>query len=419
MTRTWAAHVTRAEVTPPLGLPLDGYADRTGPADTVLDPLEVNVVVLDDRDAPPIAWVSLDAIAVTASLRAYLAPLVAGATGVAEDRVVLTASHTHAGPAGWAGQIHPVLPAKVDTAERDRLGAAVTAALHRTSSHDGELRYAEATVSGGGANRHDSARPHDASLGLLTLLEAGRPVAVVFDHACHPTVLGPENHGWSSDWVGFAREAIRAAAGNVPVVFLQGASGDVSPRFVRRGRDHAEAVRIGAVIGNVAARLVGHGETVAPHLTLTRGSISLQARQDALPQPSRVTNPTDRLTVSREEGARSHAALAAHPPGAPPLEFSSLTLGRRRWLHLGAEIFTAWGRELAADGATRVVGCTDGYAGYLADEPAHADGEYEALASFIDLAETQRAIAAITRRTTRELTDADAAPRPTPGREDA
>lgn len=54
--------------------------------------------------------------------------------------------------------------------------------------------------------------------------------ATLVNYACHPTTLGPENRAISPDYIGAMRETIQQATG-APAIFLQGASGDLAPRY--------------------------------------------------------------------------------------------------------------------------------------------------------------------------------------------
>lgn len=57
----------------------------------------------------------------------------------------------------------------------------------------------------------------------------GRIVATIANYACHPTTLAWDNRAISPDYVGEARELVQRETG-APMLFLQGASGDLSPR---------------------------------------------------------------------------------------------------------------------------------------------------------------------------------------------
>ncbi len=59
---------------------------------------------------------------------------------------------------------------------------------------------------------------------------SGKPLAVLVNYACHPTTLAWENKAISPDFVGAMRETIEAATG-ATAAFLQGASGELAPRY--------------------------------------------------------------------------------------------------------------------------------------------------------------------------------------------
>ena len=58
----------------------------------------------------------------------------------------------------------------------------------------------------------------------------GDLLAVLSNYACHPTTLAWDNKLISPDYIGSLRKTMRHALGKIPVVFIQGASGDVGPR---------------------------------------------------------------------------------------------------------------------------------------------------------------------------------------------
>lgn len=60
--------------------------------------------------------------------------------------------------------------------------------------------------------------------------EDGKLISVISNYACHPTTLAWDNKLISPDYVGAMRKTMRHALGKVPIVFVQGASGDVGPR---------------------------------------------------------------------------------------------------------------------------------------------------------------------------------------------
>ncbi|WP_236082189.1 sugar isomerase domain-containing protein [Acidipropionibacterium jensenii] len=186
-----------------------------------------------------------------------------GEQGGVGATVLVSASHTHSAPGAWCGTIHPLLPAALDLAQIDAVAHQIGSALPQVRSVD--LVQSVAPVTGVGSNRNDPARPVDTTVGVLAALLPGNhsagPIGLIVDHACHPTVLGPDSTAWSPDWVTGLRDGLAASLGPVPVLFLQGAAGDVSTRFTRRCPTTAEAIRIGR---RVAAGALSALESARP-----------------------------------------------------------------------------------------------------------------------------------------------------------
>ena len=392
------------DVTPPAGLPLDGYLARGDARATGgHDPLQATAFWLSTPDDPGVLWLSLDALAVDAPLARDLAAAVTAATGVPADRVLVCASHTHSGPVGWTGPLHPALPGRRDPDLVRALVAKVRTGLTGLAARRVPVRlsWGAPAVPGVGANRHDPAGPHDDTAGILAAHPAddpaAPPLAVLLDHASHPTVLGPDNLRWSADWPGATRRALTAAPGcpDLTVAFLPGAAGDVSPRFLRRGRDHAEVTRIGQVLATATARALAdpgrHRWTARPAVHRTTLRLPVRARPDPCEVDSALSlsdTPADRIRQTAREGAHVLAGLRhVSLPAELALPLTAVTLGGLAWLHLPVELVAALGlriRALSPFPATRVIGYTDGYTGYLATAADHQHRRYEALISLFD-----------------------------------
>jgi hypothetical protein len=288
------------------------------------------------------------------------------------------------------------------------------------------LLATEARIDGVGANRHRIDGPHDATAGVLAALdEHGRVRAVVTDYGSHPTVLGHDNLSWSADWPGAARRALSGALAGLtafpgtdhgepvdeaPVVlFLQGAAGDASARFVRRQQTFDEADRLGgryagqvldalleAPVGEASGRLsVGRATVTLPTKRTLARDAALEREEQARSAWEEVRrthadgSPAERLARTRYEGALVDRRMAeAELPPALTLPLTVVALGGRAWLHLPVELFASLALRIRAASpfpATRVVGYTDGYVGYVADADAHRDGVYEAGVSLFDI----------------------------------
>ncbi|GLZ31755.1 hypothetical protein Lesp02_39430 [Lentzea sp. NBRC 105346] len=385
-------------VTPPAGFPLGGYVARgLNGATHSHDALEVSALWLGTADEPGVLWLCLDSLAVDAELTQRLKERATARLGIPAEHVVVCASHTHAAPLGWTCRLHPGIPGGRD----DDLVAALVGTADEAlralpaARHPVTLSWCEAPASGVGTNRHSPDGPHDNTTGVLAIKgNEGTIDGLLFDFASHPTVLGPENLAWSADWPGAARTALSSAL-SATVGFLQGAAGDASPRFTRRGRGHGEVSRIGALLADtILTALVDRSRplpSIAPRVF--RSTVSLPVREvpDAVPLCAEQTfpdTPAGRISQTNAEGARALAQLVdVDLPTTMELPVSVVTLGDVAWVHLPVELFGSLGLRIRAASpfpVTRVAGYSDGYFGYVADADGHERQVYEAMISLFD-----------------------------------
>ncbi|MCU1615758.1 MAG: hypothetical protein JWO98_3298 [Frankiales bacterium] len=419
-----SATATTVDVTPPAGTPLAGYGARGDAVSTGChDPLEAALFWLhDEGSGRDVVWVTLDVVGVDAELARAVSAAVAGAIGRPDAAVLLCASHTHSSAAYWFHRpaAQPAMGPEDDAASaamRADLVARIAGAARDLPGRLQAVRLlaAEGPVGGVGANRHRADGPHDPTVGLLAAVaEDGGVVAALVNYASHPTVLGHGNLLWSADWPGATRRALAGAlaglrpfggaqaagAGHPAVLFLQGAAGDVSARFVRRGQNFEEADRLGGLLaGQALAALLDHAEDVDGEIVVARTTAVLPTRGGGSPADARAAEagaraewvavrrehtdggPEERLARTRHEGAL--AALRMAETGLPPsveLPLSVVAVGRHAWVHVPVELFASFGLRLRKGSpfpATRVVGYTDGYLGYVPDAAAYRDGVYE------------------------------------------
>jgi len=192
------------------------------------------------------------------------------------------------------------------------------------------------------------------------------------------------------------------------VGFLQGAAGDVSPRFTRQGRGAGEVARLGGLFASRVREALATPGLELPQsapsirrttLTLPVRSIppvdeseelvsAVESRVDAESRINGAGDPSGRISQTRLEGARGQALMAAADlPPALDLPVSTVTMGGVCWINLPVELFAVHGACLQADSThpiTRVIGYTDGYYGYVVDPSAAEAGTYEALITFFD-----------------------------------
>ncbi|HEY4021840.1 MAG TPA: hypothetical protein VGM75_24360 [Pseudonocardiaceae bacterium] len=414
----WYA-ATTVDVTPRVPVALGGYLARgNAPATGIHDRLTASLLLLSDEPGQrAVCWVSVDALSLDADTCARIRGEVAEGAEISADAVLVCCTHTHSAAAPWSRLSY--WPDQVtDDTQIDRLVKDISKAATRLpkTRYPVTAGWAIAPDGGVGTNRYDPKGPHDRSAGVLTLRQADDTiVAILFDYACHPTVLGHANLEYSADFPAATRSvaaaALLAAQGveTPPVLaFLQGAAGDVSTRFTRRAQDFAEMRRQGGILAGAVLRgaleaepanvpqaiPAVHRATVAvPTRTLpTEAEAAAQlASAEQAWQAERERggdSPRARIARTRYEGAMLQSGqVASGLPGHLDLPISVVAFGDLAWVHLPVEPFTCYAstiRNASPFAHTRIIGYTDGYFGYLADSAAHDEAVYEATSSPFD-----------------------------------
>lgn len=183
------------------------------------------------------------------------------ALGLDASRLMFCLSHTHAGPGTFSEDavkpggehILPFLQKVQDMAidaATEALASAVPATLSWQYGHCSLAVNRDLPEPGG--NRYlvgmNPAEKADDTLltGRITTAE-GAVMGTIVNYACHPTTLAWDNELISPDYIGAMRETVEHATG-APCLFLQGASGELSPGEQYSG-DTALADRYGRQLG--------------------------------------------------------------------------------------------------------------------------------------------------------------------------
>lgn len=347
----------------PQPVPMGGYALRTEPSTGVNDALLAAAVVADD-----IAVVSLDVLAITAALERELA------AALPDLHVVVSATHTHAGPGGDHRDLlrtAPYFPPSV----RRAITIAATTAVRRAQRTLRVVHFdvQRGPIAGIATNRIFAATVADSPAALaIARDDSGRPVGAIVNYACHPTVLDATNRELSADYVGGLRRRLTEVLGAVPVLFLNGASGDLSTRGVRRAASFAEADRLGRIVADELLDLSPYRiDYLPPKAVKTTVSIRQRGRIDSVDVADDV-----RAYIQRVEP--EIAATQAHRQVELPVRVARL--GGIVIAALPVELFSAWHPGWSD---TVFLACySGGHHGYAVtpDTPLHA---YERLSSWL------------------------------------
>lgn len=286
------AAAARVDVTPPPGLGLFGHGPESRRAEGHRGRLHCRALVLEDASGGRVALVACDLAAISAALHREVATRVHDATGLGVERIVLSATHTHAGPAhyfadaNYAGALSSSVSG-YDPAVTRMLATRIAGAIIDASARlaPARLSFVEERVVGPsdtipaiGQNRSleahcrngapmGSALPSTCGSGLadgyaeiegmlsLLVVESTRedgsttPLAVYGSYPVHATSVPNTNDLYHADLFGEAARMVEARANDEAFVaaIANGAEGDVRPDYDVQSFD--EALRLGRALG--------------------------------------------------------------------------------------------------------------------------------------------------------------------------
>ncbi len=217
-----AATVALEPVAP---VPIGGFPRLQWTAEGQRDPLAVRALALQEPGCT-VALVSVEILLIPGTLQHAIERRV---RDLDLDRVIVAATHTHAGLGGYwddaLGERLATGPYREDIFDHvvDRAALAVRQAV-------AALRPAYLSVGHGHApalaRNRDGGAVDGRLVAVRLVARSGETTATIVDFASHATLLGMENRRLSGDWPG----ALMRSSSS-PLLFFQGAVGDQSPRM--------------------------------------------------------------------------------------------------------------------------------------------------------------------------------------------
>jgi neutral ceramidase len=253
--------VGKADVTPPLGTPLAGYANPERVAERVDDPLYARVMTFQQGDLQA-ALVMLDWLVVQIPERARIAALVAAATGITADHILVGGIQTHSAPQtervwGWG----PLNEEYIEASLPQIVAAAQSAVADlEPVSFGAGVGQSDAAINRRGVDEQGRAslwtNPYglyDPEVIVWRFDSAQATKAVLVNYGAHPTTRHGENRGISRDYPGVLVDAVESVTGGF-AVFVNGVVGDVAPR--NYFPEQTGTLEIGLLLAREAVRVL-------------------------------------------------------------------------------------------------------------------------------------------------------------------
>jgi len=280
--------IARVDITPPVGIFARNWgAAAHDVADSIHRPLSLTAITIrSGAEGSPLVLVDADLGFWTALDRFHrLRAQVLEELNLDSSRFIFAMTHTHASPhlcdptadmAGgeileqWMARLTPAIVQVI----KEALGG------EQPSTIDWNWGRCQLAVTrdlvdpAPGSTRricgYDPSVPADQTLLLGRVCDStGRVCAAIVNYACHPTTLAWSNHAISPDYIGAMRETIEAAVPGALAFFLQGTSGELSPRYQYVG-DTAVPDRHGRQLGYAALATLEDMEPAGTRLAFDR-----------------------------------------------------------------------------------------------------------------------------------------------------
>ena len=393
---TIRAAFAKVDITPPLGISKIGWL-RDIKAEEVLDPLYARVAILESAD-DTFGFAQLDTLAADRRLTREIREGIEAAYGYPGGRVMVAATHNHAGPAvADAGDVTR------DEAYTGSLVAKVVGAFGKAfeTREDAVLGFGTCFEFGLSQNRRVVMRdgtvrthgtfddpealylegpidPEVAVLGVRAM--DGRWLGCVVNFACHPTHHGGET-ALSAGYPGVL--AARMKDAGCPVtLFLNGACGNLHTADPASGGKDRSKEEVGARLAESALRVLEEIDF--------RDDVRLASSSRTIALPYRA--PTEAECRGTIRGAQRFVDPAIYDRKIPELverirrqrtelaEVQAHFIDEVAFVSMPAELFVQLGlrlKEEAHPAHALVVGYANGNLGYVPHKEAFRRGGYE------------------------------------------
>lgn len=228
--------VSKIDITPPVGLDLQGFVARKGCSIGIHSKLYAKALVIDYKGEIK-AIVVCDLLAFNEKLISEIKSKIENKLGINKENIIIFATHTHSGPATVFLRRCGTPDPKYINSLKEKILTCVLSASKNTKpavigAGKGKVKI--------GINRRERKGkemiigenpkgPRDKELSVIKIdTSTGKPIALIVNYSCHPVILGPENRHISGDYPAFAAKLLEEQTG-VPALFVTGASANINP----------------------------------------------------------------------------------------------------------------------------------------------------------------------------------------------
>lgn len=405
---TLLAGAAKANITPPVGTYMAGYAGRDHGSVGIHDELWSRVLYLSDGDCE-IAIVANDLIGLGTDAVNTIRKLALEQSGV--SNVFVANSHTHSGPITSYGT--PSEKANLTYMELifQKMSGAIFEAKH--TARTARIGWARTDVQIG-VNRREATTNGKIVLGVnpegpvapfvdvlrVDEKDTGKPIATLFCHACHPVVMGPDNYYISADYPFYAQDFLGVNTDSI-AMFVNGCCGNINAH--PRGTFEI-AKMLGVRLGSAALKAYTEISELSSDVTLSYVKEHFQLPVEEPPSLEECRKQVEERKAALEyaKELKDHESRRWAVPNAQwflsiaeqrlsavesgqrdlalPIEIDAIRINDIGLVSLPGEIFVEIGLEISKRSplkTTIVVSNSNGSIGYVPTEEEFSKGGYE------------------------------------------
>lgn len=403
----------RIDITPTAIVDLSGYGGRINPMTGIHDKLTARAIYLVNKAGQRLLWIHADIVAISNETAAELKAAILARHGLAPEEVVISATHTHSGPATIelinCGKIDPGYMAYF----HKQLLIVAGEALRETAEAEVVAGAGSSTIA---IDRRNKAYPEmtahvDPRIGIVGFRRTdGTWIAVLATYTMHNTMLNYDNRELSGDVAGHVETYLEnKLPGRPAVMFTNGPCANNNPP--KKTVDFAEVAELAAQLAEAAAEGLKNTKPIGDEtiraalrtvpLPLDSIEVSTEYTKTYLSQiddrdkkVKAIANTDDptgyikrQLITAAEYWLKTTAERAADGTIAHymPVPIHVVGIGPLRLVCVGAEVFSRIRQDIskAVGCDVTVVGYANGYNGYVATKEGFEEGGYEPNMSFI------------------------------------
>ena len=408
----------REDITPQTSVPMGGYGNSNlRMSEGVDSPLYATCIAFAYGDEKVLLF-TVDML--NTEWFSSARPVISQATGIPEDRILASATHTHYGPdlfssdpAGGAyGQtLYTGMAKAAESALADLAPATLYSGKQDTEKLNFIRHFTLSDGSYGGSNFGDFdnntitgyAGQGDPQMLVLKIEREGKQAIALVNWQAHPckSTGGFDNRRISADFIAPMRTTFEAISG-MYFAYFTGAAGDqnVSTK-ITADDNHLSLEELGQSLAQTAMsaakssqQLEGEGIRLA---TETRIYPVNHDKEDQMLQAMEVVELWKRTADSKQSNALARQygfsslyeadAVRKRPqrPQSDKYEINALYVGGAAFVTASYEMFAASALEIKGSSpfeTTLILSCANGGHGYFATEAAYDYGSYESATSY-------------------------------------